>query len=352
MQQAQAAAATGRLTACWPRRPPSPGGAATAGDVPAGSARRHAMLGPASRARWSLPRPGVARPGPASAAGCAADRDCRGAWRRRGDYPGGAAAPGVRRRGSRTGGLRIGEMPPVPDADPARIAAAGWLPVPPRGTPLIIAARGTAEGARRAVIAVTALERRGIRPVAVAVVADGAGPEPRQAAQRFGLLAGGAGPLIRVPFAAALRAGADPAAARLPRRFDGRRVLPRCAGRGRAGEGGDDHAGEFSCRPMSSTSAVLAAGQPNRRGPGCLTRRRCKSQALQGPLNTIIGWGKWLVMYLGRHRPADLRRADGDRQEKPALLRGRRRRRASPGFSAGCRWPLSPAGVIGVFLHP
>ena len=73
-------------------------------------------------------------------------------------------------------GPRIGEMPPVPDADPARIAAAGWLPVPPRGTPLIIVARGTAEGARRAVIAVTALERRGIRPVAVAVIADGAGP--------------------------------------------------------------------------------------------------------------------------------------------------------------------------------
>jgi len=116
-------------------------------------------------------------------------------------------------------GPRIGEMPPVPDADPARIAAAGWLPVPPRGTPLIIVARGTAEGARRAVIAVTALERRGIRPVAVAVIADGAGPEPRRAAQRFGLLDGRAGPLIRVPFAAALRAGADPAAARLPRRF-------------------------------------------------------------------------------------------------------------------------------------
>ena len=116
-------------------------------------------------------------------------------------------------------GPRIGEMPPVPDADPARIAAAGWLPVPPRGTPLIIVARGTAEGARRAVIAVTALERRGIRPVAVAVIADGAGPEPRQAAQRFGLLGGRAGPLIRVPFAAALRAGADPAAARLPRRL-------------------------------------------------------------------------------------------------------------------------------------
>jgi len=115
--------------------------------------------------------------------------------------------------------VRIGELPPVPDADPARIAAAGWLPVPPPGAALIITARGTAEGARRAVIAVTALERRAIRPVAVAVVADGAGPEPRQAAQRFGLICDRCGPLIRVPFAAALRAGAAPGAARLPRRL-------------------------------------------------------------------------------------------------------------------------------------
>jgi len=114
---------------------------------------------------------------------------------------------------------QVGEMPPVPDADPARIAAAGWLPVPPPGTALILTARGTAHGARRAVIAVTALELRGIRPVAVAVIADGAGPEPRQAAQRFDLIGGRAGPLIRVPFAAALRAGASPAGARLPGRL-------------------------------------------------------------------------------------------------------------------------------------
>ena len=114
---------------------------------------------------------------------------------------------------------QIGEMPPVPDADPERIAAAGWLPTPPPGTVLIIAARGTAEGARRAVIAVTALERRAIRPAALAVVADGAGPEPRQAVQRFGLIGGRCGPLVRVPFAAALRAGTAPESARLPRRL-------------------------------------------------------------------------------------------------------------------------------------
>jgi len=114
---------------------------------------------------------------------------------------------------------RVGEMPPIPDADPARIAAAGWLPAPPPGAVLIIAARGTAEGARRAVIAVTALERCAIRPAALAVVADGAGPEPRKAAQRFGLICGRCGPLVRVPFAAALRAGAALDSARLPRRL-------------------------------------------------------------------------------------------------------------------------------------
>jgi hypothetical protein len=115
--------------------------------------------------------------------------------------------------------IRVLETPPIPDADPAQIARAGWLPVPPPGMPLIIAARGTAEGARRAVIAVTALERRGLRPAAVAVIADGAGPEPRLAAQRLDLIDGRAGPLIRIPFAVSLRAGASPSSARLSRRL-------------------------------------------------------------------------------------------------------------------------------------
>jgi hypothetical protein len=124
--------------------------------------------------------------------------------------------------GRTAAGIRLGvhDMPAIPDADPAQLAGAGWLPRPRPGVPLIIVARGTAEGARRAVLAVTALERGRIRPVAVAVVADGAGPEPRQAAQRLDQLAGRAGPLVRVPFAAALRAGASPGRARLSRRLD------------------------------------------------------------------------------------------------------------------------------------
>ena len=103
----------------------------------------------------------------------------------------------------------------LPDADPGQIAASDWLRGLPPEVPVIIAARGNTQGARRAVIAVTTLEHRGIWPVAIALVADGAGPEPRQTAQHLDLIGDRAGPVVRVPFAAALRAGADPQAARM-----------------------------------------------------------------------------------------------------------------------------------------
>ncbi len=66
------------------------------------------------------------------------------------------------------------------------------------------------------------------------MISDGAGPEPRQAAQRFALIDGRA-QLIRVPFAAALRAGASPAAARLPGRL--LRALDSLAAAAAAGAG-------------------------------------------------------------------------------------------------------------------
>src|SRR6266568_771415 len=153
-------------------------------------------------------------------------------------------------------GPRVGEMPPAPDADPARIAAAGWLPVPPPGTRVIIAARGTAEGARRAVIAVTALERHGIYPVAVAVVADGAGPEPRQAP-------GGKHDHPEQP-----RPG--------PRCRDGRQAAP-------------------SPGPRAGPGA----------GPA-------------GPAEHHRGLGQVAGVLARDPRPLDLRRADGDRQKEPA----------------------------------
>jgi hypothetical protein len=112
-------------------------------------------------------------------------------------------------------GWRVDVTPALFDADPAQMAAADWLRLPPPEVPLIIAARGNAEGARRAVIAVTTLEHRRIWPVAIALVADGAGPEPRQTAQYLDLIGDRAGPVVRVPFVAALRAGAGAATVRM-----------------------------------------------------------------------------------------------------------------------------------------
>jgi hypothetical protein len=107
-------------------------------------------------------------------------------------------------------GWRVGGMQALPDADPGRIAASEGLRVPPPDVPLIIAARGNAQGARRAVVAVTTLEYRRVWPAAIALVADGAGPEPRQTAQHLDLIGDRAGPVVRVPFVAALRAGTGP----------------------------------------------------------------------------------------------------------------------------------------------
>lgn len=114
------------------------------------------------------------------------------------------------------GRLQVRELPAFPDGDPRAIAARAKLAGPLPG-PLVLAARGTGDGARRAVVAVTALSCLGIRPAALAVVGDGAGPLPRIASQRLGLIGDRAGPVVTVPFAASLRAGAAPAEARLPR---------------------------------------------------------------------------------------------------------------------------------------
>jgi hypothetical protein len=114
-------------------------------------------------------------------------------------------------------GWRVGVTAALRDADPAQIAASAGLYVPPPAVPVIIAARGNVQGARRAVIAVTALEQRGTVPVAIAMVADGAGPEPRQVIQYLDLIGTRAGPVVRIPFVAALRAGALPGAVRMRR---------------------------------------------------------------------------------------------------------------------------------------
>jgi hypothetical protein len=113
----------------------------------------------------------------------------------------------------------VRDLRSVPDGDPDRMARSGRL-LPGRvAGPLVVAARGNAEGARRAVVAVTALGYLGIRPAAVALVGDGAGPLPRAAAQRLDLLGDRGGPVVEVPFAASLRAAASPGQAQLPGRL-------------------------------------------------------------------------------------------------------------------------------------
>ncbi len=88
---------------------------------------------------------------------------------------------------------------------------------------------------------------------------------------------------------------------------------------------------------------VLAAGVPN---PAPL-----QVPGLAGPLNTIIGWGKWLVMYLG---------VIGLLICAAQMAIGRRNRHSfAADGAAGIPWVLGgvslaviAAGVIGVFLHP
>lgn len=111
--------------------------------------------------------------------------------------------------------LKVRGLPALPDGDPRVIARRTALPARLPG-PLILTARGNADGVRRAVVAVTALEHLGIRPAALAIVGDGAGPVPRAAAERLALIGDRAGPVVNIPFAASLRTAASLPQARVP----------------------------------------------------------------------------------------------------------------------------------------
>lgn len=88
------------------------------------------------------------------------------------------------------------------------------------GRPLIVVCRNTVVAAERATAAVMAVVHPGGRVAALAVVADGAGREPREASARFRLLESRVGRVVRVPFVAALRLVDDPAGVPLPRRAE------------------------------------------------------------------------------------------------------------------------------------
>lgn len=101
------------------------------------------------------------------------------------------------------------ELPPCPDGDPRQIAADSGLAGHAQERVLIVTARSTADGTRRAVIAVTVTGLLGLHPPVLAVISDGAGPLPPAGAQRLAQLAAEkrVSAIVEIPFSPAIRAG-------------------------------------------------------------------------------------------------------------------------------------------------
>lgn len=87
------------------------------------------------------------------------------------------------------------------------------------GRPLIVVCHNTVSAAERATAAVMAVAHPGGQVAGLAIVADGAGREPREATARFRLLESRIARVVRVPFLPALRLVDDPATVPLPRRM-------------------------------------------------------------------------------------------------------------------------------------
>jgi hypothetical protein len=90
------------------------------------------------------------------------------------------------------------------------------------GRPLVLVARDSAPAAARVTEAVTGLVGTGPAVACLVVVADGSGPEPREAAVRLRLLADRVGRIVRLPFVAGLRYAdtGDVAQVRLPKKAE------------------------------------------------------------------------------------------------------------------------------------
>ncbi|GAA1781383.1 hypothetical protein [Streptomonospora arabica] len=73
------------------------------------------------------------------------------------------------------------------------------------GRPLVLVARDSAPASARAVEAVTGVAESGAAIACLVVVADGSGPEPREAAARIRLIEDRVGEIVRLPFAAGIR---------------------------------------------------------------------------------------------------------------------------------------------------
>jgi hypothetical protein len=73
------------------------------------------------------------------------------------------------------------------------------------GRPLVLTCRSSVAGTARAAEVLNVIERNGLRPAALVVVADGAGPEPAESGARLNLVRDRVGRLVRFPFVHALR---------------------------------------------------------------------------------------------------------------------------------------------------
>ncbi|MEY9214969.1 hypothetical protein [Thermobifida halotolerans] len=90
------------------------------------------------------------------------------------------------------------------------------------GRPLLLVTRDSAPASARTVEAVTGLSGSGAAISCLVVIADGSGPEPREAAVRFRLVEDRVGRIVRFPFVAGLRYAdtADADKVRLPRKAE------------------------------------------------------------------------------------------------------------------------------------
>ncbi|RKS06185.1 hypothetical protein DFP74_1809 [Nocardiopsis sp. Huas11] len=73
------------------------------------------------------------------------------------------------------------------------------------GRPLVLTCRDSVAGTARAAEVINVLERNGLRPAALVVVADGSGPEPSESRARLRLVRDRVGHLVRFPFVPSLR---------------------------------------------------------------------------------------------------------------------------------------------------
>ncbi|MDE3723155.1 hypothetical protein PWG71_17320 [Nocardiopsis sp. N85] len=88
------------------------------------------------------------------------------------------------------------------------------------GRPLILVSRDGITATARLAEVLNVLERNGLRPAALVVVADGSGPEPPESSARLRLVGERVGSMIRFPFVPGLRYvdATDAARVALPRK--------------------------------------------------------------------------------------------------------------------------------------